>query len=76
MKWSIEKRPDVLQGIRYALNEGGITEMKEERVTYFGIEVGTKQTVSVLLKAERREQLQRARIHLEPYFISREPQRV
>ena len=76
MKWIIEHRPDVLKGIRYALNEGGITEMKEERVTYFGIEVGTKQTVSVFLKAKTREQLQRARIHLEPYFVSREPHRV
>lgn len=76
MRWLTEHRSDVLAGIRYALNEGGITEMKEERVTYFGIEVSTKQNVSVMLTAKRRDQLQQARIHLEPEFISREPERV
>ena len=50
MRWITEHRPDVLAGIRYALNEGGITEMQMERVTYFGIEIGTKQTVTLLLR--------------------------
>lgn len=76
MQWIIRNRPDVIAGIQYAINEGGITEMKEEKVTYFGIEVGAKQTVSLFLRAKTREQLQRARIHLEPEFISREPKRV
>jgi acetylornithine deacetylase/succinyl-diaminopimelate desuccinylase-like protein len=76
MKWLFDHRPDVIAGIRYAINEGGITEMKEEHITYFGIETGTKQIVSMILKAKTRDQLQQARIHLEPWFVSREPQRV
>jgi acetylornithine deacetylase/succinyl-diaminopimelate desuccinylase-like protein len=75
-RWLRDNRPDVLAGVRYAINEGGITEMKQEQVTYFGIEVGTKQTVSVIVGAHTREQLQRLRIHLEPWFIRREPERV
>jgi acetylornithine deacetylase/succinyl-diaminopimelate desuccinylase-like protein len=76
MKWITEHRPDVLAGIRYALNEGGITEMQMERVTYFGIEIGTKQTVTLLLRAASRPQLQQARIALEPWFYQRSPQRI
>ena len=76
MRWLLENRPDVIAGVRYALNEGGITEMQQERVTYYGIEVGTKQMVTVELQSDNREALQRARIALEPWFISREAHRV
>ena len=65
----MEHLPDIFAGVRYALNEGGITEMLQERVTYYGIEIGTKQVVTVLLRAPSREQLQQARIALEPWFI-------
>ena len=43
--WLLEHRPDIFAGIRYAINEGGITETTQERITYFGIEIGTKMTV-------------------------------
>ncbi len=76
MRWLIEHRPDVLEGVRYAVNEGGITEMEAEQITYYGVEVGTKQTATLMLRAPSREQLQQARIALEPWFVSREPQRV
>jgi acetylornithine deacetylase/succinyl-diaminopimelate desuccinylase-like protein len=76
MRWLLENRPEVIAGVKYALNEGGITEMKQEKVTYYGIEIGTKQTVTVLLRANSREALQRARIALEPWFVSREPHRI
>ncbi|HVS33564.1 MAG TPA: M20/M25/M40 family metallo-hydrolase [Thermoanaerobaculia bacterium] len=76
MRWLMENRPDVIAGVRYALNEGGITEMQQEKMTYYGIEVGTKQSVTVELEAGNREALQRARIALEPWFISREAHRV
>src|SRR3954447_16852849 len=68
MRWIIEHRPDVLAGVHYALNEGGITETLDEQVTYFGIEVGTKQVVELDLRAPTREQLQQARLALEPYI--------
>lgn len=77
MEWLVNNRPDVLSGVRYALNEGGITEMMQERVTYFGIEIGTKVQVALQLVAPTREQLQRVRIALEPYFTpDREPGRI
>ena len=75
-RWLLEHRPDVFAGVRYALNEGGITEMQGERVTYYGIEIATKQTVTLMLEAARKEHLQEARIALEPWFIRREPDRV
>ena len=75
-QWLMQNRPDVLAGVRYALNEGGITEMMLEKITYFGIEIGTKQVVTLMLRADTRQQLQRARIALEPWIVSREPHRV
>lgn len=76
MRWILEHRPDVIEGVRYAINEGGITEMMQERVTYYGIEINTKQTVRVVVNAPSREQLLKARIALEPWFIRREPDRI
>jgi acetylornithine deacetylase/succinyl-diaminopimelate desuccinylase-like protein len=76
MEWLIQHRPDVLAGLRYAVNEGGITEMVQERVTYYGIEIGTKQMVTLILRAPSRAQLQQARIALEPWFLQREPERI
>jgi acetylornithine deacetylase/succinyl-diaminopimelate desuccinylase-like protein len=76
MQWLLRSRPDLFKGIRYALNEGGITETKEEKISYFGIEVGTKQVVVAMLSAPAREPLQRARIALEPFFASQEPERI
>lgn len=70
MRWIVAHRPDIIQGVRYALNEGGVTETLQEQVTYFGVEIGTKQVVALDLRAPTREQLQRARIALEPYFMS------
>jgi len=70
MRWIIEHRRDITDGIRYALNEGGVTETLEEQITYFGVEIGTKQVVTLDLVAPTREQLQQARIALEPYFTS------
>jgi len=68
--WLLEHRPDIFAGIRYAINEGGITETSQERLTYFGIEIGTKMTVRVRLRARDRQSMQRLRVALEP-FISR-----
>lgn len=74
--WLLEHRPDIFEGIRYALNEGGITETTKERVAYFGIETGTKMTVKVLLRARGRESMQALRIALEPYITPLDPVRV
>lgn len=76
MSWLLEHRADVVAGVRYAINEGGITEIEGERLLYYGVEIGTKQRVSLLLAAKKREQLQAARRALEPWFTSREPDRI
>jgi len=74
--WLLEHRPDIFEGVTYVLNEGGITEMRQETLTYFAVEVGSKQFVRILLRASSREPLQRARIALEPLFTPRDPERV
>ncbi|MEO8034420.1 MAG: M20/M25/M40 family metallo-hydrolase, partial [Acidobacteriota bacterium] len=74
--WLLEHRPDVFQGVRYAINEGGITETAREELSYFGVEIGSKLMVSVRLRAKTRDQLRRARIALEPWITRDEPDRV
>jgi acetylornithine deacetylase/succinyl-diaminopimelate desuccinylase-like protein len=75
VEWLLAHRPDVFAGVRYALNEGGITEMAKERITYFGIETGSKQTIWTRLHGTRKE-LRRARLALEPFFTPQVPERV
>lgn len=74
--WLLEHRPDVFRGVRYALNEGGITETLQERISYFGIETGTKMTCRLRLHAPTRQALQRTRIALEPLITPPDPERI
>jgi len=74
--WLIEHRPDVFEGVRYALNEGGITETQQERLSYFGIEIGTKMVCRLRLHAPARETLQRVRLALEPQIAPPDPHRI
>jgi acetylornithine deacetylase/succinyl-diaminopimelate desuccinylase-like protein len=74
--WLLEHRPDIFAGMRYAINEGGITETTQERIAYFGIEIGTKMTVRVRLRARDRQSMQRLRIALEPFISRNEADRV
>lgn len=74
--WLLEHRPDIFEGIRYGINEGGITETTEERISYFGIEIGTKMTVRVRLRAPDRPSMQALRIALEPFISPLDADRV
>lgn len=74
--WLVEHRPDLFDGIRYAIGEGGITEMIADKLTYFGIEVGTKQYAQLTLMSDAAEPLEKARWALLPFATSREPQRI
>ncbi|HEY8134295.1 MAG TPA: M20/M25/M40 family metallo-hydrolase [Thermoanaerobaculia bacterium] len=74
--WLLQHRPDIFEGVRYAINEGGITETRQEHLTYFGVEIGTKMGVQLRLRAPSREQMERARIALEPYLSPRDPDRI
>ncbi|HUJ15473.1 MAG TPA: M20/M25/M40 family metallo-hydrolase [Thermoanaerobaculia bacterium] len=74
--WLVQHRPDVFEGIGYALNEGGLTEMRQEALTYFGVEVGTKMDVRVRLRTASREPMERVRIALEPFITPRDPDRI
>jgi len=74
--WLLEHRPDLFEGIRYAINEGGITETTREHITYFGIEIGTKMTVKLRLRAHDRPSMQALRIALEPFMNPVDPERV
>ncbi|HYS55983.1 MAG TPA: M20/M25/M40 family metallo-hydrolase [Thermoanaerobaculia bacterium] len=75
-QWLLQHRPDIFDGVRYALNEGGITETRQEKLSYFGVEIGTKMSVKVQLRASSREQMQRVRLSLEPYLTPRDPDRI
>lgn len=74
--WLLEHRPDIFDGIGYALNEGGISETLEDEPTYFGIEVGSRQFVSLELRARDRRSLERARASMLPLREPRDPSRV
>ena len=76
MAWLLEHRPDIFAGVRYAINEGGITETTQERISYFGIEIGTKMTVKLRLHAPDRQSMQALRIALEPFITPADPDRV
>jgi acetylornithine deacetylase/succinyl-diaminopimelate desuccinylase-like protein len=76
MKWLLAHRPDLFEGLEYAITEGGITEVIREKLTYFGIEVGSKQRTHVTVRAPRQQMLLDARMALEPYTTSRERARV
>ncbi|HEY0141029.1 MAG TPA: M20/M25/M40 family metallo-hydrolase [Thermoanaerobaculia bacterium] len=72
----LEKRPDIFAGIRYSLNEGGLSEVIAERMTYFGIEIGGKQASRVIVSADSLEPLRQARFALQRQTTRREPQRI
>jgi acetylornithine deacetylase/succinyl-diaminopimelate desuccinylase-like protein len=74
--WLLEHRPDIFAGVRYAINEGGITETTQERISYFGIESGTKMTVRLGLRAHNRQSMQTLRIALEPFITRVDADRV
>jgi acetylornithine deacetylase/succinyl-diaminopimelate desuccinylase-like protein len=74
--WLLAHRPDVFEGIVYALNEGGVTETMEGRPSFVGIELGTKMSVRVRLRAPDRATMERTRIALEPYVGPPDPDRV
>ena len=75
-EWLLAHRPDLFEGIDYALNEGGITETREEQISYVGIEIGTKLVVETRLRARDRATMQKVRIALEPFITPRDPERI
>jgi acetylornithine deacetylase/succinyl-diaminopimelate desuccinylase-like protein len=76
MQWLLAHRPDVFANVRYGITEGGITEIMTEAMTYFGIEVGGKQYVELIVEGRDQESLRQARFALEPHMFPREPQRI
>lgn len=75
-QWLLDHRPDLFDGVRYVITEGGITEMQRESMTYFGIETGSKQTVDLDVVAPSRDALLALRRALEPYMQPRETMRI
>jgi acetylornithine deacetylase/succinyl-diaminopimelate desuccinylase-like protein len=76
LAWLLEHRPDIFDGIHYAMNEGGIAETTQEHIRYFGIEIGTKMTVKLRLRAPDRPSMQALRIALEPFISPADPDHV
>jgi acetylornithine deacetylase/succinyl-diaminopimelate desuccinylase-like protein len=59
MAWLLENRPELFEGIDYAINEGGLTEMIRDRIVHFGVEIGSKQFRRFRLVTEDRQSLER-----------------
>jgi acetylornithine deacetylase/succinyl-diaminopimelate desuccinylase-like protein len=76
MKLLIERRPDIFEGVRYAVNEGGITEMRGGEVTYFAVEIGTKQIARFEIESSSREELEKARLAVAPLATPPDPHRI
>ncbi len=76
MEWLTTNRPDIFEGVTYAMNEGGITEMVAEKVIYFGVETGSRQFVTLEASSADRAALERFRIELEPRFNPHEADRI
>jgi acetylornithine deacetylase/succinyl-diaminopimelate desuccinylase-like protein len=76
VEWLLAHRPDVFDGIRYGLNEGGITETRQEKISYVGVEIGTKMAVTARLRARDQATMRRVRIELEPYMTPHDPDRI
>jgi acetylornithine deacetylase/succinyl-diaminopimelate desuccinylase-like protein len=76
LEWLVRNRPDVIAGVKYALNEGGITEVVREQVVYFAVEIGSKQLVNLRLTSPDRERIRQARLALEPLFEPTDPDRI
>ncbi|MFA6954772.1 MAG: M20/M25/M40 family metallo-hydrolase [Thermoanaerobaculia bacterium] len=74
--WLLEHRPDVFEGVAFALNEGGISETLKEVPSYFGIEVGTRQLVKLRVRAKARRPLELARTALLPLQNPRDPDEI
>jgi acetylornithine deacetylase/succinyl-diaminopimelate desuccinylase-like protein len=76
MGWMMRNRPDVFEGVRYAINEGGVAESLRDEITYFGVEIGTKQFVKIEVRATDLREVQRARNALLPLQSPEDPTRV
>jgi acetylornithine deacetylase/succinyl-diaminopimelate desuccinylase-like protein len=58
MAWLLENRPDIFEGIDYAINEGGVTEMLRDRIVFFGVDIGGKEFHQFRLVAGERKALE------------------
>lgn len=76
LAWLLEHRSDLFEGIRYVITEGGITEMKAEKMSYFAVETGSKQFVELKVWSSSLQPLREARIRLEPRFNPTDPDRI
>jgi acetylornithine deacetylase/succinyl-diaminopimelate desuccinylase-like protein len=74
--WLLAHRPDVIEGVETGITEGGLAETMNEKMVYFGIEIGGKTLATLILTAPDAEALRRARFRLEPFINHRRPEHV
>jgi acetylornithine deacetylase/succinyl-diaminopimelate desuccinylase-like protein len=58
MEWLLNRRPELLAGVTDVFNEGGVNEVKLQRVERFGIEVMQKAILSVDVLSKERKPLE------------------
>jgi len=58
MMWLFDHRPDLLRGVTDVFNEGGVNEVKTQRIERFGIEVMQKAILSADVLSKERKPLE------------------
>jgi acetylornithine deacetylase/succinyl-diaminopimelate desuccinylase-like protein len=58
MEWLLDNRPDLVAGVTDVFNEGGVNEVKTQRVERFGIEIMQKAILSVEVLAKEAKPLE------------------
>jgi acetylornithine deacetylase/succinyl-diaminopimelate desuccinylase-like protein len=58
MEWLLDHRPDLVAGVTDVFNEGGVNEVKTQRVERFGIEIMQKAILSVEVLAKEAKPLE------------------
>jgi acetylornithine deacetylase/succinyl-diaminopimelate desuccinylase-like protein len=58
MEWLLDHRPDLVAGVTDVFNEGGVNEVKAQRVERFGIEIMQKAILSVEVLAKEAKPLE------------------
>lgn len=67
--WLIANRPDIFEGTRFVITEGGLTETVREKLVYFAVETGSKNIVRLRVNSPRREDLERFRAQMLEWDI-------
>jgi len=76
MEWLVRNRPELFQGIGFAITEGGITEVVREKLKYFAVQNGEKIFFGFQLHGKAKEDVDAAKKDLQADFDKKVPDRI